>query len=67
MNGTAMGMRNSIRQVLASVSVLISELMFAGTIVPISQIIFALASISGLAYLIVCYSDRKMQIDMQLR
>jgi hypothetical protein len=59
MNGTSMGMLNSVRQLMAAGLVVISELMFHGTIVPVTQIIFALAVTCSVAYAIVCYGDAK--------
>ena len=51
MNGTAMAMMTAVRQLLASGLVMLSELFFDGTIVPVAIIIFIYAMVSSVVYL----------------
>ncbi len=46
MNGTSMAMMTAIRQLLAAGLVLISEILFDGTIVPVAALIFIYAVIA---------------------
>jgi hypothetical protein len=57
MNGTSMAMMTAIRELLAASLVIISELFFDGTIVPVALIIFGYAIVSVICYLLVCYCD----------
>jgi hypothetical protein len=53
MNGTAMAMMTAVRQLLASGLVMLSELFFDGTIIPVAIIIFVYAMVSSVVYLIL--------------
>ncbi|MCC2646502.1 MAG: putative Permease of the major facilitator superfamily protein [Rickettsiaceae bacterium] len=55
MNGTSLAMMTAIRQSLASVLVILSEIMFDGTIVPVAVIIFAYAALAAVCYGMVSY------------
>lgn len=55
MNGIAMATSTAIRQLLASGLVIVSEIFFDGTIMPVSTIIFFYAIIAAICYGIVCY------------
>ena len=54
MNGTTLAMMTAIRQLLASGLVMLSELFFDGTIVPVATIIFVYAALSAVIYLVLC-------------
>ena len=58
MNGTSMGMMNFMRQLMASLCVLLSELLYDGTIVPVANIIFGLAIICVVANIIVSKTNK---------
>lgn len=55
MNGTAMALSTAMRQLLASGLVIVSEIFFDGTIIPVAVIIFVYAVIAGFSYAILCY------------
>ncbi len=57
MNGTAMAIMTAIRQSLASGLVILSEIFFDGTIVPVAVIIFSYAAIAAVCYAILCYTS----------
>lgn len=57
MNGTAMAMMTAVRQLLASSLVVLSEILFDGTIVPIAMIIFCYAAIATLCYALMCLTS----------
>jgi DHA1 family bicyclomycin/chloramphenicol resistance-like MFS transporter len=59
MNGTSMAMMTSIRQLLASGLVILSQVLFDGTITPIANIIACYAIVSIICYIMVCYNDKK--------
>ena len=59
MNGTSLAMMTAVRQLLASGLVILAELFFDGTIVPVAIIIFAYAIISTGTYLILCSKKYK--------
>ncbi|MBX9805101.1 MAG: MFS transporter [Alphaproteobacteria bacterium] len=52
--GTSMAMTTAIRQFLAGGLVILSEVMFDGTIVPVATIIFGYAIVAALCFLILC-------------
>jgi hypothetical protein len=55
-NGMAIAMMTAVRQLLASGAVILSEVMFDGTITPIATIIFIIFIIFGYAVLATtCY------------
>jgi DHA1 family bicyclomycin/chloramphenicol resistance-like MFS transporter len=54
MNGTAMAMMTAVRQLLASGLVVLSEILFDGSIVPIAMIIFIYAAIASFCYALMC-------------
>ncbi len=54
MNGTSMAMMTAIRQLLASGLVILSEIYFDGTLVPVAIIIFSYAAIATICYIIMC-------------
>jgi DHA1 family bicyclomycin/chloramphenicol resistance-like MFS transporter len=58
MKGTALGMMTAIRQICASISVLLSEILFDGTIAPVAQIIFAYAFICTLIFALINSNKR---------
>lgn len=60
MNGTSMAMMTAVRQLLASGLVILSEIFFDGTLVPVAVIIFSYAAISTLCYIIMILQQRKM-------
>ncbi|MEI8295028.1 MAG: hypothetical protein WCG04_00695 [Alphaproteobacteria bacterium] len=51
--GTALAMMTAIRQLFACLLVILSELLFDGTIVPVAIIIFGCASIATACYAIL--------------
>jgi MFS transporter, DHA1 family, multidrug resistance protein len=53
MNGTAMAITTAIRQLLASGLVVLSEIFFDGTLLPVAIIIFSYAAFATLCYLIM--------------
>jgi DHA1 family bicyclomycin/chloramphenicol resistance-like MFS transporter len=55
-NGTAMAMMTAVRQLLACGLVLLSEVMFDGTILPVAIIIFGYAAFATACYLILQYT-----------
>lgn len=58
MNGTAMAMMTAIRQLLASGLVILSEVMFDGTIVPVATIILVYAVVCVICNIMVWYNER---------
>jgi DHA1 family bicyclomycin/chloramphenicol resistance-like MFS transporter len=58
-NGTAMAMMTAIRQLLAAGLVILSEVLFDGTIAPIATIIMSYAAIATAFYLIREYAASK--------
>jgi DHA1 family bicyclomycin/chloramphenicol resistance-like MFS transporter len=63
MNGTAMAMMTAIRQLLAAGLVLLSEILFDGTIVPVALIIFGYAIVTVICYAIVSYLDKNKLVS----
>jgi MFS transporter, DHA1 family, multidrug resistance protein len=61
MNGTALSVCTAFRQISTSGLVIISEIMFDGTIIPIAYIIFAYMALSLIGYFIL-YTQRKEYI-----
>lgn len=61
MNGTAMAMMTAIRQLLASGLVIVSEVFFDGTIMPIANIIFVYAIISIICYVMASCGEVKQK------
>jgi len=59
MNGTSMAMMTAVRQLLASGLVVLSEVFFDGTLLPVAIIIFSYAAISTCCYIIMCIQMRK--------
>lgn len=57
MNGTAIALSTALRQLFASSLVMISEIFFDGTIMPVAIIIFVYASIASFCYAILCYKS----------
>ncbi len=57
MKGTSSAMSTAIRQLLASGLVLISEIAFDGTIVPVAVIIFSYVCISLIWYALIQRND----------
>jgi DHA1 family bicyclomycin/chloramphenicol resistance-like MFS transporter len=53
MNGTALAMMTAIRQLLASGLVILSEIFFDGTIVPVAILVFLSTVVPTLAYLML--------------
>lgn len=62
MNGTSMAMMTAVRQLLASGLVVLSEIFFDGTLVPVAIIIFSYASFSTVCYVIMWYQSKKFVI-----
>lgn len=54
MNGTSMAMMTAIRQLMAAGLVVLSEVFFNGSLVPVSLIIFCYAMFSTVCYLVMC-------------
>jgi hypothetical protein len=68
MSGTSMAMMTAIRQLLAAGLVILSQVLFDGTIVPVALIIFSYAVLATLCYLIVCYSEvNKVTLKPKIR
>lgn len=63
MNGTSMAMMTAIRQLLASGLVVLSEVFFDGTLLPVAIIIFSYAVISTLCY---CIKGESLPIEHPL-
>lgn len=63
-NGTAMAMITAVRQLLAAVLVIMSEILFDGTIRPVAMIIGAYAFIAVASYFIAYYLTYK-KLDWQ--
>ena len=59
MCGTSMAMLVAIRQLMAVGFVILSEILFDGTIGPVSMIIFGGGAISAIAYFIIAAMDAK--------
>ncbi|MFN7038278.1 MAG: multidrug effflux MFS transporter [Alphaproteobacteria bacterium] len=62
MNGTAMAMMTAVRQLLASGLVILSEIYFDGTIVPVALIISAYGAVSVIFYIVIFLNDKNKSI-----
>ena len=64
MNGTATAMMTAFRQLLAAGLVILSEILFDGTIVPVAMIIFGYAVVTTICYFLV-YSQKPRTLEVQ--
>jgi DHA1 family bicyclomycin/chloramphenicol resistance-like MFS transporter len=63
MKGTASAMMNTVRQLLASVFVLISQITFNGTIMPVAILLFASTCIAVLWYFLL---QKKLEVSVPI-
>lgn len=60
MNGTSMAMMTAVRQLLAGGLVVLSEVFFDGTLLPVAIIIFSYASIATGLYMFMCFQMKNV-------
>jgi DHA1 family bicyclomycin/chloramphenicol resistance-like MFS transporter len=65
MNGTSMAMMTAVRQSLASGLVILSEVMFDGTIVPVAVIIFIYAAFATICYGVMNYQLMRSPVAVE--
>lgn len=56
-NGTALAMMAAIRQLLAFGLIILSEIFFTGTILPVAVLIFSTTLLAVIAYLVACFKQ----------
>lgn len=61
-NGTALAVMTALRQFLAFGAIILSEIFFDGTIIPIAILIFACTAIIMLGYLILCFRNNQIKV-----
>jgi len=61
MNGTSMAMMTAVRQLMASGLVILSEILFDGTIIPIALIIFGYAVFATFCYALLCFTSSPLR------